>query len=340
MIDGGFPYDICALPTKYGEHDQMSDPLLDINNLTVSFGKPGSPFEVVSGVSFNIRRGEVFGLVGESGSGKSMTALSILRILPDNAAASGSVIFKDRDLLTIPEDEMRGLRGKDISMIFQEPMTSLNPVLTIGYQVAEVMLAHSDISKAEAMSRAVALLRAVSLPEPEQRIKDYPHQLSGGMRQRVMIAMAIACNPSLLIADEPTTALDVTIQAQILDLLQGLRKERGMTVLLITHDLGVISEQADRVAVMYAGRIMELAPAAELFRATRHPYTTGLIRSMPDRKGVKLEPIPGFIPSPDQYPRGCKFSDRCDMAADGCREAEPVMTEVAEGHFVRCFRAS
>jgi oligopeptide/dipeptide ABC transporter ATP-binding protein len=269
-----------------------------------------------------------------------MTALSILRILPDNAAASGSVIFKDRDLLTIPEDEMRGLRGKDISMIFQEPMTSLNPVLTIGYQVAEVMLAHSDISKAEAMSRAVALLRAVSLPEPEQRIKDYPHQLSGGMRQRVMIAMAIACNPSLLIADEPTTALDVTIQAQILDLLQGLRKERGMTVLLITHDLGVISEQADRVAVMYAGRIMELAPAAELFRATRHPYTTGLIRSMPDRKGVKLEPIPGFIPSPDQYPRGCKFSDRCDMAADGCREAEPVMTEVAEGHFVRCFRAS
>jgi oligopeptide/dipeptide ABC transporter ATP-binding protein len=318
----------------------MSGNILDIKNLSVSFGKPGHPFDVVSDVSFDILKGEVFGLVGESGSGKSMTALSILRILPDNASVSGSIIFKGKDLLSIPEDEIRNIRGRDISMIFQEPMTSLNPVLTIGYQVAESLLAHFDISKAEAMTRATDLLKSVSLPEPEQHMKDYPHQLSGGMRQRVMIAAAIACNPSLLIADEPTTALDVTIQAQILDLLQGLRRELGMAVLLITHDLSVISEQADRVAVMYAGRIMELASVAELFRTTRHPYTIGLIKSMPDRKGVSLKPIPGFIPSPDQYPQGCKFSDRCDIATDKCRETEPAMVEVAEGHFVRCARVN
>jgi len=318
----------------------MSGPMLDVNNLSVSFGKPGQPFDVVSGVSFDIRSGEVFGLVGESGSGKSMTALSILRILPDNASASGSIIFKDKDLLSISEDEMRDIRGRDISMIFQEPMTSLNPVLTIGYQVAEALLAHFDMSKSEAMARVTDLLKSVRLPSPEQHIRDYPHQLSGGMRQRVMIAAAIACNPSLLIADEPTTALDVTIQAQILDLLQGLRKERGMAIMLITHDLSVISEQADRVAVMYAGSIMELAPVADLFVATRHPYTRGLIKSMPDRKGVSLKPIPGFVPSPDQYPRGCKFSDRCDMANDKCLAAEPEMVEIAEGHFVRCARVN
>jgi oligopeptide/dipeptide ABC transporter ATP-binding protein len=318
----------------------MSGNMLDIRNLTVSFGKPGRPFDVVSNVSFDIRKGEVFGLVGESGSGKSMTALSILRILPDNASASGNIFFGGKDLLSASEDEMRGVRGRDISMIFQEPMTSLNPVLTIGYQVAEALLAHFDISTAEATAKAVELLKAVRLPSPEQHIRDYPHQLSGGMRQRVMIASAIACNPSLLIADEPTTALDVTIQAQILDLLQGLRKERGMAVLLITHDLSVISEQADRVAVMYAGRIMELAQTGDIFTSTAHPYTAGLIASMPDRKGVSLKPIPGFVPSPDQYPHGCKFSDRCNKVIDKCRESEPEMTEVAEGHFVRCIRAN
>ncbi len=312
--------------------------LIDINNLSVSFKSASKPLEVVSGISFDINKGEVFGLVGESGSGKSITALSILRILPDNAFASGEVLFRQKNLFLIPEDEMRGIRGRDISMIFQEPMTSLNPVLTIGYQVAEALLAHFDMPKSEAMSKAVELLKSVKMPSAEMRMRDYPHQLSGGMRQRVMIAMAIACNPALLIADEPTTALDVTIQAQILDLLQGLRRQLDMAVLLITHDLSIISEQADRVAVMYAGRIMEMASVEELFSNTLHPYTKGLIKSLPDRKGIPLNPIPGFVPSPFDYPPGCKFSDRCDMAIDACRQAEPEMCEAASGHYVRCIK--
>ncbi len=316
----------------------MSDKLLNVRDLSVSFRSDLKPLRVVSGISFDIGKAEVFGLVGESGSGKSMTALSILRILPGNAYAEGSIMFRDKDLLTIPEDEMRSVRGKDISMIFQEPMTSLNPVLTVGYQIAEALLAHFGMSKKDAMSRAVELLRSVKIPSPELRMKDYPHQLSGGMRQRVMIAMAISCSPSLLIADEPTTALDVTIQAQILDLLQGLRKELGMAILLITHDLSIISEQADRVAVMYAGRIMELADVEELFRNTLHPYTIGLLESLPDKKGVPLKPITGFVPSPDMYPEGCKFSDRCPQAIDACRAAEPELVEVARGHFVRCIK--
>jgi oligopeptide/dipeptide ABC transporter ATP-binding protein len=314
--------------------------LLDIKNLSVSFRSAGKPLEVVSGISFGISKGEVFGLVGESGSGKSMTALSILRILPDNAFTAGEILFRQKDLLSLPEDEMRGVRGRDISMIFQEPMTSLNPVLTIGYQVAEALLAHFDMPKKEAMNRAVGLLKSVRMPSAEMRIRDYPHQLSGGMRQRVMIAMAIACNPSLLVADEPTTALDVTIQAQILDLLQGLRRELDMAVLLITHDLSIISEQADRVAVMYAGRIMELASAGELFSNTLHPYTRGLLKSLPDKKGIPLNPIRGFVPSPDQYPPGCKFSDRCSLAIDACRQAEPEMREISGGHYVRCIRVN
>jgi oligopeptide/dipeptide ABC transporter ATP-binding protein len=316
----------------------MSGNVLDIKNLKISFGSEKQPLQVVAGISFDIRKGEVFGLVGESGSGKSMTALSILRILPENAAAAGRIEFNGKDLLAIPEDEMRSIRGRDIAMIFQEPMTSLNPVLTIGYQVAEALFAHFEISKSDAMAKAVELLRAVRIPSPEQRIKDYPHQLSGGMRQRVMIAMSIACNPCLLIADEPTTALDVTIQAQILELLQTLRRERNMAVLLITHDLSIISEQADRVAVMYAGRIMELSTVEELFRNTFHPYTLGLLGSLPDKKGIALKPIPGFVPSPDQYPIGCKFSDRCHMVIDDCRKAEPELIEITPGHYVRCIR--
>ena len=314
--------------------------LIDINNLSVLFKSADKPLEVVSGISFGINKGEVFGLVGESGSGKSVTALSILRILPDNAFATREILFKQRDLLALPEDEIRGIRGRDISMIFQEPMTSLNPVLTIGYQVAEALLAHFDMPKSEAMNKAVELLKSVKMPSAEMRMRDYPHQLSGGMRQRVMIAMAIACNPALLIADEPTTALDVTIQAQILDLLQGLRRELDMAVLLITHDLSIISEQADRVAVMYAGRIMEMAAVEELFSNTLHPYTKGLIKSLPDRKGIPLNPIPGFVPSPLDYPGGCKFSDRCDMVIDACRQAEPEMCEAASGHYVRCIRVN
>ena len=316
----------------------MSDKLLDVRNLSIAFKSDQRALRVVSDISFDIGKAEIFGLVGESGSGKSMTALSILRILPVNAFAEGNILFKDRDLLTLGEDEMRRTRGKDISIIFQEPMTSLNPVLTVGYQVAEALRAHFDISKSDAMGNAVELLRSVRIPSPETRIRDYPHQLSGGMRQRVMIAMAIACNPALLIADEPTTALDVTIQAQILDLLQGLRKERDMAVLLITHDLSIIAEQAERVSVMYAGRIMELAPVEELFRNTLHPYTIGLLESLPDKKGVPLKPISGFVPSPDLYPEGCKFSDRCPSVSVACTAAEPELVEVSKGHFVRCVR--
>lgn len=293
---------------------------------------------VVSDISFDVGRAEVFGLVGESGSGKSMTALSILRILPGNAFSEGNVFFREKDLLSLPEDEMRRIRGRDISIVFQEPMTSLNPVLTVGYQIAEALLAHFQMSKADAMNKAVELLKSVRIPSADRRVRDYPHQLSGGMRQRVMIAIAIACNPSLLIADEPTTALDVTIQAQILELLQGLRREREMGVLLITHDLSIISEQADRVAVMYAGRIMELSPVEELFRNTLHPYTIGLLQSLPDKKGVPLKPISGVVPSPDLYPQGCKFSDRCEMVSDMCRTVEPELVEVTSGHFVRCIK--
>ncbi|MBI5211985.1 MAG: ABC transporter ATP-binding protein [Nitrospirae bacterium] len=316
----------------------MSLSLLNIKNLSVSFKTDKGFLGVVSGLSFDMKKSEVFGLVGESGCGKSLTALSIMRILPGNAFAEGEIFFNDKNLLTLGENEMRGIRGKDISMIFQEPMTSLNPVLTVGYQIAEALTAHFDISKKEAMNRAVELLRDVKIPSPELRIKDYPHQMSGGMRQRVMIARAIACNPQLLIADEPTTALDVTIQAQILELLQGLRKERDMSVLLITHDLSIISEQADRVAIMYAGRIMELADVDELFINPLHPYTKGLLESLPVAKGAALKPITGFVPTPDQFPDGCKFSDRCNSASDICMGREPDLREISKNHFVRCIK--
>ncbi|WP_203472896.1 ABC transporter ATP-binding protein [Dissulfurispira thermophila] len=316
----------------------MSISLLNINNLSVSFKADKGKINVVSNLSFDIKKAEVFGIVGESGCGKSLTALSILRILPDNAFADGEIIFGDKNLLTLNEDEMRQIRGKDISMIFQEPMTSLNPVLTVGYQIAESLITHFNLSRKEAIDKAIELLRAVKIPTPELRIKDYPHQMSGGMRQRVMIAMAIACNPSLLIADEPTTALDVTIQAQILELLQGLRRQRGMAILLITHDMGIISEQADRVAIMYAGRIVELADVDELFRSPLHPYTHGLLQSMPTAKGIALKPIAGFVPNPDKLPLGCKFSDRCYLSSDECRGFEPELVEVFEDHFVRCIK--
>ncbi|HMK61865.1 MAG TPA: ABC transporter ATP-binding protein [Dissulfurispiraceae bacterium] len=314
----------------------MSDKLLEVKDLSITFRSDGDAMQVVSDISFDIGKAEVFGLVGESGSGKSMTALSIMRILPGNAFAEGRIMFRNRNLLAISEEEIRGIRGKDISMIFQEPMTSLNPVLTVGFQVAEALLTHFDMSKSEAMNRSIELLRSVKIPAPELRIKDYPHQLSGGMRQRVMIAMAIACNPELLIADEPTTALDVTIQAQILDLVKRLRQDRKMAILLITHDLSIISEQAERVAVMYAGRIMELAGVEELFGNPLHPYTVGLLESLPDKKGIPLKPISGLVPSPELYPKGCKFSDRCTMTTNACVINEPKLLEVSSGHFVRC----
>ncbi len=317
----------------------MSLPLLDVRDLSVRFFTPEAKYQVVSDVSFAIYKGEVFGLVGESGCGKSITALSILGIQPQQAVREGAIFFNGKDLLMLSEDEMRSVRGNHIGMVFQEPMTSLNPVLTVGYQVAEALLAHFPVSKKEALGNAVDLLRAVRIPSPDLRVKDYPHQMSGGMRQRVMIAMAIACNPALLIADEPTTALDVTIQYQILKLMQEMRQERGMAMLLITHDLSVVSEHADRVAIMYAGRIMELASVRDLFAETLHPYTIGLMQSLPRSRGIALKPIPGFVPPPYNLPHGCTFSDRCFAAIDTCRAEEPRLREIRTGHFVRCIRS-
>jgi oligopeptide/dipeptide ABC transporter ATP-binding protein len=315
-------------------------PLLDIKDLNISFRSARSSIKIVNDLSFEIDEAEVFGLVGESGCGKSMTALSIMGILPQNSSAEGRIIFQGHNLLTLDKESIRRLRGKEIAMIFQEPMTSLNPVLTVGYQVAEVLITHLKLSKKEAMAKTVELFRAVRIPSPELRIKEYPHQMSGGMRQRAMIAMAIACGPSLLIADEPTTALDVTIQAQILELLQRLRNEMKMAILLITHDLGIIAENAQRVAIMYAGRLMELCSVDELFRNPRHPYTMGLLDSLPKEKGMPLMPIPGFVPQPYELPPGCKFSDRCRFAIPACQEKEPELRPISSLlHLVRCIRS-
>jgi oligopeptide/dipeptide ABC transporter ATP-binding protein len=313
--------------------------LLEVRDLTISFRFPQKRLQVVSSLTFEIEAAKVFGLVGESGCGKSLAALSIMGILPHNAFAEGEILFKGRNLLALDKETMRRLRGKELSMIFQEPMTSLNPVLTIGYQVAEGLITHLGVSKQEATDKAVELLKAVKIPAPETRIKEYPHQMSGGMRQRVMIAMAIACNPSLLIADEPTTALDVTIQAQILDLLRNLREQRNMAVLLISHDIGVIAENADTAAVMYAGRIMETAAVADILETPKHPYTIGLLDSLPKTKGIPLKPIPGSVPRPDNLPPGCKFSDRCSYMISECQREEPALREILPRHFARCIRS-
>jgi oligopeptide/dipeptide ABC transporter ATP-binding protein len=315
--------------------------LLNIKDLSIFFRSIKGSVKVVSGLNFEINEAEVFGLVGESGCGKSLTALSIMGILPRNAFAEGEIIFKGNNLLELDKESMRRLRGKELSMIFQEPMTSLNPVLTVGYQVAEVLTTHIGISKREATANTIDLLRAVKIPSPEIRIKEYPHQMSGGMRQRVMIAMAIACKPSLLIADEPTTALDVTIQAQILDLIQKLREDMKMAILLITHDLAIVAENAKRVAIMYGGRLMEFADVEELFNNPRHPYTIGLLESLPKEKGTPLKPIPGFVPEPDKLPEGCKFSDRCRFTIPECMEKEPGLIQIKNSeHLVRCIRSN
>ncbi|GAB4487668.1 MAG: ABC transporter ATP-binding protein [Thermodesulfovibrionales bacterium] len=313
--------------------------LLDVRGLTVSFNAAKKPFCVVRNLSFTIGESEVFGLAGESGSGKSITALSILGILPPSAASTGSIFFRNRDLLTLDRESMRKIRGREISMVFQEPMTSLNPVLTIGYQIAEVLITHQGMTKKDALDKAVDLLREVKIPSPEMRVREYPHHLSGGMRQRVMIAMAIACNPALLIADEPTTALDVTIQAQILDLIQRLREAHKMSILLITHDLGIICENAARVGIMYAGRLMEVAETSEIFRTPRHPYTVGLLASLPREKGRPLLPIPGSVPPPEALSPGCVFADRCSWRIDECTAREPELREISANHRSRCIRA-
>jgi oligopeptide/dipeptide ABC transporter ATP-binding protein len=318
-----------------------SEILLDIRNLTCSFRTADGAARAVDDVSFSIMRGETLGVVGESGCGKTVTALAILRLIPSppGRIEGGKIIYKGTDLLSLPEREMRKVRGNEISMIFQEPMTSLNPVFTCGYQIDEAVILHQKVGKKEARERTIEMLRLVGIPDPPGCADSYPHQLSGGMRQRVMIAMALSCRPSLLIADEPTTALDVTIQAQILDLLQSLRERLGMAVLMITHDLGVVAETAHRVVVMYAGQIVEGGTVDEVFHRPRHPYTIGLQESIArgSRKGQRLKAIPGRVPDPAGYPKGCRFRDRCPLAEAKCAE-EMVLREPAPGHLTRCWK--
>jgi oligopeptide/dipeptide ABC transporter ATP-binding protein len=320
-----------------------SNPLLQIKGLKTYFHTEAGTAKAVDGVSFDIMPGEVVGLVGESGSGKSVTALSILRLIPDppGKIMEGSIFFKGQDLLKLSWEDIRRIRGREISMIFQEPMTSLNPVFTIGMQIMEVVLHHEKISKKDAFDRCVEMLKLVGIPDPASRMHDYPHQYSGGMRQRVMIAMALACNPSLLIADEPTTALDVTIQAQILELMLKIKDERkDAAIFLITHNLAVVAETCHRVIVMYGGKIQEIAPVHELFKNPLHPYTQGLLASLPTVDGEKhkrLRTIPGNVPSIMDLPVGCKFVTRCPVKLDRCAITEPELIEVSPGHWVRCF---
>ena len=314
--------------------------LLSVKNLSTEFPVKKGIVRAVEDVSFDVDQGEILAIVGESGSGKSVTSLSIMGLLAEPGhVAGGSLEFEGKDLATLSEKQYRELRGNDMAMIFQEPMTSLNPVYRVGNQIVEAIRTHEKVSKAEAKDRAVDRLRKVGIPSPEARINDYPHQMSGGMRQRVMIAMALACNPKLLIADEPTTALDVTIQAQILDLLRRLRDDTGMAVLLITHDLGVVSETADRVVVMYCGQVVEEAEVRTLFDHPMHPYTLGLLKSIPrleDDDSKRLYMIKGMVPNPLEMPPGCHFSDRCDSCMDVCRTKVPELVDV-DGHKVRCF---
>jgi peptide/nickel transport system ATP-binding protein len=323
-------------------------PLLEIADLRTWFFTRDGVVRAVDGVSFHVAPGETLAIVGESGCGKSVTALSVLRLIPSppGRIVSGSIQFAGRDLLALSEAAMRDVRGNEISMIFQEPMTSLNPVLTVGRQIAETLTLHQELGRRAAYARAVDMLRLVHIPEAERRIAEYPHQLSGGMRQRVMIAMALACNPKLLIADEPTTALDVTIQAQILDLMRELKAKIDAAIVLITHDLGVVAEMAQRVVVMYAGRKAEEAPVGALFRRPLHPYTKGLLASVP-RLGATLEveeaprlaEIPGTVPSLKEPIPGCPFETRCSFATDICRREMPAFDEKEPGHFAACFHS-
>ncbi|MGA2400557.1 MAG: ABC transporter ATP-binding protein [Syntrophobacteraceae bacterium] len=320
----------------------MNSALLEVKDLKTYFLTEAGTARAVDSVSFSIFEKQVLGIVGESGCGKSVTALSILRLVPPPGfMAGGQIRFRGKDLLSIPENEMEMIRGNEISMIFQEPMTSLNPVFRIADQIAEVLLRHKQISKKEAYRLVIELLRRVGIPSPEIRMMDYPHKMSGGMRQRVMIAMAIACNPRLIIADEPTTALDVTIQAQILSLLDDLRETHDMAILLITHDLGVIADMAEQVLVMYTGRVVEHASVKELFEDPLHPYTRGLMHSIPGRAvGIdrdRLKPIPGVVPSLLALPPGCKFNTRCPWSFDRCFREEPGLLDHAGGHPVRCW---
>ncbi|MCJ7729443.1 MAG: ABC transporter ATP-binding protein [Sedimentisphaerales bacterium] len=319
--------------------------LLTVKNLSTYFFTEEGVARAVQGVNLCIKKGETFALVGESGCGKSVTALSIMRLVPAPAGKiiGGEIVFENRDLLGLSERRMRALRGNKIAMIFQEPMTSLNPVYTVGNQIVETIRLHQHKNTGEAWTDAVEMLRKVGIPDPQQRVSEYPHQMSGGMRQRVMIAMAISCKPALLIADEPTTALDVTIQAQILDLLGELQEREGMSILLITHDLGIVAERAEDVAVMYASRIVEVAETGRLFAEPLHPYTQGLLKSLP-RLGIsakRLQTIPGVVPEPLHFPRGCKFHPRCPTGHDDkrCQSVEPELREVQTSRCAACWYA-
>jgi oligopeptide/dipeptide ABC transporter ATP-binding protein len=313
--------------------------LLSIEDLTTVFDVPGRPVVAADRVSFHIRKGETLGLVGESGSGKAVTAFSILRLVdPPGRIRGGRIVFQGRDLLTLPDEEMRKVRGAGIGLIFQEPMAALNPVMRIGNQIGEALRVHDLATRREARRRAIDLLRAVRITDPERRVDDYPHQLSGGMRQRVMIAVALACRPPLVIADEPTTALDVTVQAQILELLRDMKRQFDLSLLLITHDLGVIAETADRVAVMYAGRIVEEGPVRAIFHNPLHPYTQGLLASIPgEATGRRLRAIDGVVPNLAALPPGCTFAPRCPHRMDVCSTAVPALVEIEPGHLGRCY---
>ena len=322
-------------------HNPDSEPevLIELKGLRTYFTTDLGVAKSVDGVSYTVRKGQTLGVVGESGCGKSVTALSIMGLVPQppGEIVEGEILFQGRDLTTLSIKELQAIRGKDIAMIFQEPMTSLNPVYTVGNQIMEMILNHEEVTPEEARERAIALLEEVGIPSPEKRIDEYPHNMSGGMRQRVMIAMSLACSPVLLIADEPTTALDVTIQAQILELLNRLQEERGTAIIMITHDLGVVAETCDHVVVMYAGKIVENADVVQLFKNPCHPYTRALFKSIPDLAGdgSRLFTIPGMVPSAYDFPEGCRFKARCAYATDKCH-TEPVLESVSDGHIVAC----
>ncbi|HUF19801.1 MAG TPA: ABC transporter ATP-binding protein [Burkholderiales bacterium] len=322
----------------------MTSPLLEVRDLRTYFFTRDGVAKAVDGVSFSVEAGEMLALVGESGCGKSVTAFSILRLItdPPGRIVGGEILFEGRDLLKLSDSEMRTIRGDRIGMIFQDPMTSLNPVFTIGEQIAEAVSMHRPVSRKAALARAVELLELVKIPDPHRRVQEYPHRLSGGMRQRAVIAMALACEPALLIADEPTTALDVTIQAQVLELISELKDRLGMGVIMITHDLGIVAQHARRVAVMYAGRIVEQADVGALFERPLHPYTQGLIASIPrphDQSSERLTEIPGMVPSLAEMPAGCSFAPRCPRAIERCRESAPALDAIGNGREVACFVA-
>ena len=314
--------------------------ILEVRNLQTSFKTEAGEIKAVDGVSFDVPKGKTIGIVGESGSGKSITSLTIMRLLAKNGyIKNGEILYKGKDITKLTDKEMRDIRGNQISMIFQEPMTSLNPVFTVGQQISETIRIHKKVSKKEALNLSVEMLKLVGIPSPEKRIKQYPFELSGGMRQRVMIAMALACDPEILIADEPTTALDVTIQAQILELIRDLQNRLGMSVIMITHDLGVVAETCDYVAVMYAGQVVEYADVRTLFKNPKHPYTLGLLNSLPrhDIDQEKLIPIKGMVPSPFDMPAGCRFAPRCPVATDICHGKMPELEEKESNSQIRCW---